>query len=249
MTKFRLGRYVFGLAVIGYGAIVLSWQQVSELGRLSHPAILMYLVGIAELAGGAALLWRGTMRFGAIVVAAVFSIFSLFWVPQIVKAPLVFGYYGNFFEQFSIVVGGVLVLASTIVNRRAEAEKLEKGAYISYGICVATYALYQLFYLKYTSSLVPTWIPPGQMFWGIATTIAFALAAVAILWGRSALLATRLLTLMLILFGLLIWVPACVIHPHKIGNWVENASNLAMAGAAWIVADYLAGRESAKSTA
>lgn len=77
------------------------------------------------------------------------------------------------------------------------------------------------------------------MFWTVATTVAFALAAIAILTGRSALLATRLLTRMLIAFGVLIWVPACVIHPHEMSNWVENSSNFAMTGSAWIVVDYL----------
>ncbi len=44
---------------------------------------------------------------------------------------------------------------------------------------------------------------------------------------------------MLVAFGLLIWVPACVVRPHEMSNWVENASNLAMTGSAWIVVDYL----------
>jgi hypothetical protein len=52
------------------------------------------------------------------------------------------------------------------------------------------------------------------MFWAIATTIAFALAAIALLSGRSALLASLLLTAMLVGFGLL-------------------------AGTAWIVVDFL----------
>ena len=77
------------------------------------------------------------------------------------------------------------------------------------------------------------------MFWAIVTTIALALAAIALLSGRSALLAARLLTVMLIGFGLLVWLPAPFGDPHKIINWAGNAQNSAITGAAWMVADYL----------
>ena len=237
--RLRFGRNVFGLAAIAFGIITLSWHQIDELGNMSQPAILVYIAGIVELIGGIAIQWEKTMRFGALMLTAVFSIFSLYWIPQMIKMPLVFYPYGNFGEQFSIVIGGVLVFASTISGYPEKAAKIESAAFVSYGICVASYSLYQLFYLTYTASLVPKWIPPSQMFWTVATTILFALAAFAILSRRSALLASWLLTAMIILFGLLIWVPACIIHPHVLGNWVENSTNLAIAGSAWIVVDYL----------
>ncbi len=246
--KLRFGRNVFGLAAIAFGVITLNWRQVNQFGHISHPEIVVYIAGIVELMGGIAIQWERTARYGAVILAAVFSIFSLYWIPQIIKVPLSFGYYGNFGEQFSIAIGGVFVFASTLSDHPDQAAKIERVAYICYGICVASYSLYQLFYLTYTSSLVPKWIPPGQMFWTVATTIAFALAAIALLSGRSALLASRLLTIMLIAFGMLIWVPACITHP-QMSNWVENASNLAMAGSAWIVADYLGNKRSAKVTA
>jgi len=77
------------------------------------------------------------------------------------------------------------------------------------------------------------------MFWAIVTTIAFALAAIALLSGRSALLAARSTTAMLIGFGLLVWLPAPFADPHKMINWAGNAQNLAITRAAWIVADFL----------
>src|SRR5208283_1370614 len=84
---------------------------------------------------------------------------------------------------------------------------LEPGAFFS-EICVVSFTLEQFFYLSGTAAFVPKWIPPGQMFWAITTTIALALAAIALLSGRSALLASRLLTVMLVGFGLLVWLPA-----------------------------------------
>lgn len=106
-----------------------------------------------------------------------------------------------------------------------------------------SFTLEQLFYLKGTASFVPKWIPPGQMFWAVATTIAFALAAIALLSGLSALLASRLLTAMILGFGLLVWLPAPFTAPHQITSWAGNAQNTAILGAAWIVMDYLGGRQ------
>jgi len=75
------------------------------------------------------------------------------------------------------------------------------------------------------------------MFWAIITTI--ALAAVAILSGIWALVASRLLTAMFVMFGLLVWLPRLLTDPQNHINWGGNAENLAITGAAWVVADSL----------
>jgi hypothetical protein len=54
-----------------------------------------------------------------------------------------------------------------------------------------------------------------------------------------ALLASRLLTIMLVGFGLFVWLPAPFADPHKLINWAGNAQNPAITGTAWIVTDYL----------
>lgn len=237
--KLRLGHHVFGLATMAHGVITLNWHQIDSLGNISHPEILVYMAGILELIGGLAIQWKRTMRLGALILGVIFLIFSLYWIPQIIKTPFVFAYYGNFFIKFSVVIGSIFVFTSTIPNHQEIVARIERTAYLCFGLCVVSYALYQLFYLTYTANLVPKWIPPGQMFWAVTTTVSFALAAFAILFGYPALLALRLLITMLIGFGVLIWLPACVIHPHEMNNWVENALNLALAGAAWIVVDFL----------
>jgi hypothetical protein len=49
---------------------------------------------------------------------------------------------------------------------------------------------------------------------------------------------------MLIGFGLLVWLPAPFADPHRIINRAGNAQNSAITGAAWIVADYLSQKRS-----
>jgi len=106
-------------------------------------------------------------------------------------------------------------------------------------ICTASFALEQAFYLAATASLVPKWLPPSQTFWAVATTILLGLAAIALLANRTALLASRLLTMMLVSFGLLVWIPLLLANFHSHTNWSETAETFAIAGTAWMLADLL----------
>jgi hypothetical protein len=118
-------------------------------------------------------------------------------------------------------------------------EMVNRIGRILLGICTASFTLEQAFYLGATANLVPKWLPPSQMFWAVATTVLFALAAVALLTNRIALLATRLLTMMLVIFGVLVWVPALLSDPHNHTNWSETVETFAIAGTAWILVDLL----------
>jgi uncharacterized membrane protein YphA (DoxX/SURF4 family) len=239
-----LGRHVYGLAAVGFGVLALVWhdfniwQQIRPLGNFPHREILLYIVAVIEILGGVAIQWPRTARGGAVALGTIYFIFALLWVPLFIQKPD-YDRLGNFFEQFSLVSGALIVYASFDPSDSVRAAKMARLGYVFFGICVISFTLEQLFYLSGTAAFVPKWIPPGQMFWAITTTILFALAAIALLSGRSALLASRLLTAMIIGFGLLIWLPAPFADPHSFMNWGGNAENLAIAASAWIVADYL----------
>jgi len=248
-----LGRHVFGLAAVGFGVFALvwrdfnTWQQIRALGNVPHREILVYIVAAVEIFGGVAIQFRRTAQAGAIALGTIYLIFALLWVPLIIEKPLVFDCWGNFFEQFSLVSGALIIYASFDLCDPASSAKMARIGYFSFGICVVSFTLEQLFYLSGTADFVPKWIPLGQMFWAVTTTVAFALAAIALLSAPFALLAARLLTVMIMGFGLLVWLPAPFAGRHSLTNWAGNAENLAIAGAAWIVADYLSQRRSAKA--
>jgi uncharacterized membrane protein YphA (DoxX/SURF4 family) len=245
------GRHVYGLAAVAFGIITLvwhdfnNWQQIRALGSVRHREVLTYLAAAIEIFGGIAIQWRRTARAGAIALGAVYLVFALLWVPHIVAEPLIYDRWGNFFEQFSLVSGALIVYPMYGQLHSERAAKPARIGYICFGICVVSFTLEQLVYLSGTAGFVPKWIPPGQMFWAVTTTIAFALAAIALLSGGSAVLASRLLTAMLVGFGVLVWLPAPFADPHKLINWAGNAQNLAITGAACIVADFLSQNRSA----
>jgi uncharacterized membrane protein YphA (DoxX/SURF4 family) len=242
--KVSLGRQVYGLAAILFGLITLvwhdfnTWQQIQVLGDVPHREILVYLAAAVEILGGLAVQWRRTARVGAVALGCLYLVFALMWLPRIAAEPMVYDRWGNFFEQFSLVSGAIVAYGLLRLPGSERDARIARIGYLCFAICVISFTLEQLFYLSGTASFVPKWIPPGQMFWAITTTVAFALAAIALLSGWMALLASQLTTAMIVGFGLFVWLPALA-DPRKIINWAGNAQNLAIAGSAWIVTDYL----------
>jgi hypothetical protein len=230
----NLGRHVFGMAALASGLITLAWHDYNDSHQLRY---LVYAASAALIFGGAAIQFRRTARTGAAVLGAAYLVFTLLCVPGIVAKPRIYNSWGTFFEQFSLLTGAAIVYAH--LSSAWSPEALSRIGRILLGICAVSFALEQAFYLDATANLVPTWLPLSQMFWAVTTTVLFALAAVALLTNRMALLATRLLTMMLLLFGLLVWVPLLLSAPHNHANWSEIAETFAIAGAAWILADLL----------
>jgi hypothetical protein len=234
----NLGRHVFGAAALAFGLITLAWRDNHGDGHQLR--YIVYAAAAALIFGGAAIQFRRTAKAGAAVLGAANLVFVLQCVPGIVAAPQIYNSWGNFFEQFCLLSGAVIGYAH--LSSKWQPETLNRIGRILLSICSASFALEQAFYLNATAHLVPKWIPPTQMFWAVATTVFFALAAVALLANRMALLASRLLTIMVVGFGLLVWIPLLLSNPHNHANWSEFAETFEIAGALWILADLLAER-------
>lgn len=230
----NLGRHVFGVAALAFGLIALAWHDYNDFHQLRY---IVYAAAVALILGGAAIQFHRTAKTSAVVLGAAYLVFVLLCVPPIVAAPQVYNSWGNFFEQFSLVTGAAIVYAR--LSSAWSRETLSRIGRILLGICAASFTLEQAIYLDATAHLVPKWIPPSQMFWAVATTVSFALASMALLTNRMALLASRLLTMMVVSFGLLVWLPLLLAAPHNHTNWSENAETFEIAGAAWILADLL----------
>jgi hypothetical protein len=228
------GRHVFGAATLAFGLIALAWHDDHGWHKLHY---FVYAADAALILGGIAIQFRRTAKTGAAAVGAAHFLFALLCLPGIVAKPQVYNSWGNFFEQFSLVTGASIVYARWSSKRSLE--KFHRIGRICLGVCAASFAIEQAVYLDATAHLVPKWVPPSQMFWAVATTVSFALAALALLSNRMALLAVRLLTMMIVSFGLLVWIPMVISDPQNHASWSENAETFAIAGAAWILADVL----------
>ena len=237
------GRLVFGASAVLFGVIALmwhdadTWQNLRHIWSLPFGAVIGACLMIALIAGGIGAVYPRTARLASVALCVVYLCFSLACVRDVVAAANIYDKYGgSFFLFFSLFCGAIALYAATQTDA-PRAVRFGRVARLGLGVCAVSFTLGQALLLRDTAQLVPKWIPPNQMFWAILTTIAFALAALAILINRQARLATRLMTLMLALFGALVWIPRLIAHPHTHFNWSEFALTLLIAGATWMVAD------------
>ena len=236
------GRIVFGASAVLFGVIALmwhdpeTWQNLQQMWRLPFGIIIGGCLMSAQIAAGIGMQYPGTARLASMVLSVVYLLFSLACIPAIIAAPTIYAQYGSFFEQVCLLCGAMALYAATEVNA-AKARVFGRLARVGLGLCAISFTLGQVVYFRVTAQLVPKWIPPNQTFWAMLTTIAFALAALAILMNRRARIATGLMTLMLALFGVLVWIPRLIAHPEAHFNWSEFALTFLIAGAAWMVAD------------
>jgi len=237
----NLGIYVFAAGAIFLGVLGLAsgdfattWQRVGP--NLPFRGPLAYLTAFIEFAAGVALLWRPTARAGALTLTVVYGIFTLVWVPSALQNLGNYDPIGNVFEEFSLVAAGLLLCAifsppgSSIARRRP-------FFVVLFGICPISFGIVHIVDMPGLLGAIPGWLPPARMFWAYATTLGFFGAAVAILTGIMAQLASRLLTAEIVIFELLFWIPNLHAQPRNHFNWAGNAISIAIAGAAWVVSD------------
>ncbi len=237
------GRILFGAAAVFFGAIALTWHDAATWQNTAHLWSLPFGVVIgaglmaAQIAGGIGLWHPRTLRAATVALGIVYVSFSLACVPDIIAAANVYDKFGGSFFLFLSLVWGALAAYAGTETDAARAAGLGRAARIGLGVCAISFTLGQALDLRGTAQGVPRWIPPSPMFWAILTTIAFALAAPAILLNRQARLAMRMMALMVGLFGVLAWIPRVILLPGNHFMWSECAETFLVAGAAWTVAE------------
>ena len=253
----RVGVYVYGSASIAAGILDLVWgefdpghQPLQAWGdHIPHVTIFAYIAALWLIAGGAAILWRRSARFGTAALAILYGIFILFPLPRFYTAPHYVGYGAAVYigvlssvcQQIILCVAAAIVWKS-LAARGALSQRAALLARWIFGLCSVDFGLTHLTGIRFADPFVPKWMPFGATFWTVLTGIAFVLAGLAIVSEVQDVLAARLLGLMLLVFSVLVLTPPIFASPHDHAAWGANAYNLTAVGAAWMVADWLATR-------
>jgi uncharacterized membrane protein YphA (DoxX/SURF4 family) len=260
--RMRAGVYVYGMATVAAGIINLIWgdfeagdQPIQAFGdHIPGREIFAYITAISLVAGGAAILWRRTVRAGAVAVALIYFIFAVFWFPRFYTAPHVLGFRATVYigvldgvaQQLILVAAAAVVYASAATRDSAWRQRAALIVRWTFGLSSVDFGLAHLTGLQAVAPMVPKWMPLGGDFWTVLTGIAFVLAGIAILSGILDVLAARLLALMLLIFSALALAPLIFAYPRDHVAWGSNAYNLAAVGAAWIFAESIASRHAAR---
>jgi uncharacterized membrane protein YphA (DoxX/SURF4 family) len=240
------GWRVYGLGIIAMGLVCLAWgnfdpgQPVPK--EFPGRNVLAYAAAVFMLVAGAAVEWRRTTARGAAALTAYYALIVVILMNGRVALAhyAEFGSYSGMAEQLAIAAGGLIVYAASAKIDAALAARLSRLGQLAFGVCALLFGGAHFFYMNLTAPLVPKWLPPTQEFWAYATGVGHIAAGVAFLTGVQARLAAILLTAMFASFTPLVHVPMLLADPSNRINWTENALNLALTGAAWVVADSLA---------
>ncbi|MGA2729422.1 MAG: hypothetical protein ABSE96_16565 [Terracidiphilus sp.] len=253
-AKMAFGWRVYGIGMMALGITCLAFgefdpgQPVPD--HFPYRTVLAYFAGVFIIVAAAAVEWRRTAVWGAAALTGYYIVFVILLMNGclLVTDYAVYGTYESIAMQMAIAASGLIVYATAarvdVQIDAALAARLSHLGQLAFGVCALIWGGAHFIYMNLTAPLVPKWLPPGQVFWGYVTGICFMAAGLAILTGVKARLAAILLTAMIASFGLLANGPILVADPSSHWNWTESALNLALIGAAWVVADSFGGRDS-----
>jgi uncharacterized membrane protein YphA (DoxX/SURF4 family) len=244
-TTMALGWRLYGVGVMALAIVCLAWGnfdpgQPVPKGFPDRTA-LAYAAAAFMLVAGAAIEWRRTAAWGAAALGAYYALIVVILMngPVVLAHYAEFGSYSGTAEQLAIAAAALIIYAASANIDAVLAARLTRLGQLAFGVCALLFGGAHFFYMSLTVPLVPKWLPPTQVFWAYATGFGHLAAGVAILTGVQARLAAILLTAMFASFTPLVHVPILLADPSR-WNWSENALNLALTGAAWVVADSLA---------
>ena len=240
-----LGWRVYGLGVMAVGLASLVFREFDPgqpvPDSVPARAALACAAGAFIVVAAAAVEWRRTVAWGAAALTVYYVLFVVVLMNGRVLLTdyAVYVTYENIAMQLAIAVGALIIYAATARIDAALAARLTRLGQLAFGFCGLVFGGAHFVYMNMTAPMVPKWLPPSQVFWGYATGACFVAAGAAILSGVQARLAAILLTVMLACFGLLANLPILLADHANHFNWTESAVNLAVVGAAWVLAESL----------
>ena len=242
----RIGANVYGAAALLLGTTVAlsgdfatNWQPVPE--NAAGHTLLVFAGAALLIGGGLAVQGHRTRRAGGAVLALIFLAFALLWARRVVGFPQILATWLGTAEELALVLGGCALFVPSLVRSEWQAAA-SRALRIGFGLCALIFGAAHFAYVKQTAAMVPAWLPPSADFWAYATGVGHAAAGAALVTGVLALLAARLLTLMFLVFQILVWVPQLVQRGGEPMAWGGNGVNLALVGAAWIIAELVEAR-------
>lgn len=259
--RMRAGVWLYGLATIATGLLDIIWRQfeashqpLKAIGNLPGEQVLAVIAGILLVAAGIALLWRKTARIGASASAIIYVVFALFWIPRLyaishvmaLRIGVIIFIVGGAAEQLLLAAPALILYLATATPDSARRGRAATAARCIVGLPPIFFGLGHLINLHGYKPFVPHWVP-FALFWIVLTGIAFLLAGIAIVSGIKAVLAARMLALMLLLFEFMVEIPPIFAHPHSQGAWGGALYNLTAIGVCWMFAEFVMGRSTKRS--
>ncbi len=250
----KTARTFYGIMIAG-----LAFQQFfyAEFRPVIFPpwphagvvyTICVYIVSVALVFAGLAIIFDKKAKTVSLVLGGLLLlIFCLGQIPY----ELMVDYYkhlGSWTTPLKepAIAGGAFVVAGSYPVKYAATDSsligfLKKiipfGAYF-FCIVLALFGIEHFLYPEFCASLVPKWIPPGQLFWSYFAAVALIGSGIAIMLNIKRKLVGTLLAVMLLLWVVLLHIPRAVADPYSLkGNELSSVFEaLGFSGIAYLIA-------------
>ena len=247
-TALSLGRSFVGLATAASGVLQLATGDFVRLVRklpawVPAPSAWAYVSGIVLILIGLAILSGRRTRLAASVLAAlIVLVVMLLYTPAVASNPWAGFMWTAPLKAFALVGGAVILAArgpdeptetSTLVRTTAKVEPLA-AVFLSAFLVVC--GMQHFAYRNFVATLVPSWVPGGQMFWTYFAGVALIAGGAGILVPRTARLAALLSALMIFLWVPMVHIPRALFDPGTAGETAGVFEALAISGVALLVA-------------
>jgi uncharacterized membrane protein len=251
MRKIGFGDALFAAAVAGVAVLSLVYGNFTPLLDPFHwPKVLTLALGLVLLATSIGLLFERTLTASAITIAVCATALAVVRTSPILQAPLSIGSWYGFSEAVSMLVGvWTLYALNRRTNHAGKVAPVTSGIALRvacglFGAACLVYGIAHFAYAAYSLPFVPTWLP-ARVTLLYATGIFHAAAGAGLILGILPRLAARLEATMIILFGVLVWLPSFFANPTPkwAGNlqnqWSETIVTFLLAGVACLIAESL----------
>ena len=231
---FALGAILLGVVAIVFRDFALQWQPVPPGFPLRVP--LAFVSGSLLIIGGIAMLGRQYARQGALLLAAAYTLWLLILHgPIVASKPGDFGTWNGVAEVVFMIAGAITLYAAAAGKLSA---KFAHGVCIAAGLSALAFGAAHFRYVEFVAALVPSWLPPNQIFWAFATGVGHMAAGLALLSGIKTSLGASLLAIMMALFVLLVHLPRVIAAPDEHLEWIMLGVAMSLSGSAWAIRQY-----------
>lgn len=248
MRVLGVGHIIFALAIAGLGVVGLAtghfayvWQPVPA--NLPAREVFAYANGVVMLALGVSLLINRMAGLAALILTLYLLIwFFLLHGPIVASAPLVADNWSGFGENGTLIVGGLVLIATCPAQSPRSLPKFLKGtagvhvARIVFAFAAFLMTLDNFPYPKANADFPPTWIPHWYG-WGYLVGSGYVATGLSILFRVCPKFATNVAAVMMSLLTLLCWVTFVVQAPTNRINWTGLLISSALTGAGWMIAE------------
>lgn len=243
---YRIGRNIFALAVVAFGAISLMRGEVllglepippTFPGRLAFA----YLSGVIMLASGMAMLNAKRSRIGATMLSALFAIWLLcMHVPTLVRHPANGGAWTTALELIALL--GIALTIAGASWRESQtggsspefASRMASVGRLAFAVSLPGFGALHFVYAQLVSGIIPEWFP-FHLFLTYAIGVGFVAAGLSIASGIKARLAGLVLGGMFAIWVVVLHIPLSI-KLNTQNNWTSLFIAVAMCGGSWVMA-------------